>query len=197
MMLRVKNPRINDIVEVGLMKSVEYVKKEERIIESLLEMLDHSARRMEQNKDVPPYMLKEIVELLQIYIDVSHRMREEFILSLLGSRSVETLSQECEDIHASLRKHERFLLKVIEAYDLGYQGARAVFSRYATQYIHVLRQHLTLEADLLHRWIVGHNQRDTQLLRELKKIDGGVRKTRERGLVRMESLKRDMRMVAA
>ena len=58
MMLRARNPRINDIVEVGVMKSVEYVKKEERIIESLLEMLDHSARRMEQNKDVPPYMLK-------------------------------------------------------------------------------------------------------------------------------------------
>jgi len=179
------------------MKSIEYVKKEERIIESLLEMLDHSARRMELNKDVPPYMLKEIIELLQIYIDASHMMREEFLLSLLGSHSVETLREECEDIHTSLRKHERFLLKVVEAYDLGYQGARGVFSHYAMQYIYILRQHLKIEGDLLHRWIVDHNQRDTQILRELKKIDSGVRKTRERGFIRMETLKRDMRMVAA
>jgi len=179
------------------MKSIEYIKKEERIIESLIEMLDHSARRMEANKDVPPYMLKEIIELLQIYVDVSHMMREEFILSLLGSRSVDTLRAECEEIHTSLRKHERFLLKVIEAYDLGYQGARGVFSHYAKQYIYILRQHLKFENDLLHRWIVGHDQRDTQLLKEMKKIDGGVKKTRERGLIRMETLKREMRMVAA
>jgi hemerythrin-like domain-containing protein len=197
MVLARKNPRVNKLLEVGMMKSIEYVKKEERIIESLLEMLDHSARRMELNKDVPPYMLKEIIELLQIYIDASHMMREEFLLSLLGSHSVETLREECEDIHTSLRKHERFLLKVVEAYDLGYQGARGVFSHYAMQYIYILRQHLKIEGDLLHRWIVDHNQRDTQILRELKKIDSGVRKTRERGFIRMETLKRDMRMVAA
>lgn len=197
MMLVRKNPHKEESLEVGIMKSIEYVKKEERLIESLLEMLDNSALRMEANKDVPPYMLKEIVELLQIYIDVSHTMREEFILSLLGSRSVDTLKEECDDIHVSLRKHERFLLKVVEAYDLGYQGARGVFSHYAKQYIYILRQHLKLENDLLHRWIVGHDQRDTQLLRELKKIDGGVKKTRERGLIRMETLKREMRMVAA
>jgi hemerythrin-like domain-containing protein len=197
MVLRTRIPQIHDVLEVGSMKSIEYVKKEERIVESLLEMLDHSARRMEQNKEVPPYMLKEIIELLQIYIDVSHMKREEFLLSLFGSPGVETLRQECEDTHASLRKYERFLLKVIEAYDLGYQGARAVFPHYATQYIHVLRQHLSLESDLLHRWIVGHDRRDAQLLSELKKIDGVIKKTRERGRIRMETLKRDMRMVAA
>jgi hemerythrin-like domain-containing protein len=197
MVLRTRIPQIYDVLEVGTMKSIEYIKKEERIIESLLEMLDHASRRMEQRKEVPPYMLKEIIELLQIYTDVSHMIREEFILSLFGSPGVETLRQECEDTNASLRKHERFLLKVIEAYDLGYQGARAVFPHYAAQYIYVLRQHLRLESDLLHRWIVGHDQRDAQLLSELKKIEGGVRKTRERGRIRMETLKRDMRMVAA
>jgi len=197
MMLVCENPHNKELSEVGIMKSIEYVKKEERIIESLLEMLDHSARRMGENKDVPPYMLKEIVELLQIYIDVSHTMREEFILSLLGSRSLDSLKEECDDIHTSLRKHERFLLKVIEAYDLGYQGARGVFAHYALQYMYILKQHLKLENDLLHRWIVGHDQRDTQVLKELKKLDGGVRKTRERGLIRMETLKKEMRMVAA
>lgn len=179
------------------MKSVEYIKKEERIIESLLEMLDHSARRMGQGKDVPPYMLKEIIELLQIYINVSDMKREEFLLSLFGSQAAETRGQESEETDVRLRKYERFLLKVIEAYDLGYQGARTVFSHYAVQYIHVLRQHLSTENDLIGRWIAGRDQSDSRLLRELKKIDGEVRKTRERGRIRMETLKRDMRMVAA
>ncbi len=179
------------------MKSVEYVQKEEKLVESLLEMLDHSVQRLETNKDVPPYMLKEIIELLQIYIDVSHTMREDLILSLLGEQGVDTLKEECEEIHNSLKKHERFLLKVVEAYDLGYQGARGVFPHYSRQYVYILRQHLKLENELLHRLILDHGQHDGQLLRELKKVDGGVQKTRERGLVRMETLRREMRMVAA
>lgn len=179
------------------MKSIEYVQKEERIVESLLEMLDHSVQRLEMNKEVPPYMLKEIIELLQIYIDVSHMMREELILSLLGDRGVDTLKAECEDIHNSLKKHERFLLKVVEAYDLGYQGARGVFPHYAKQYIYILREHLKLENELVARLILDHGQHDGQLLRELKKLDGGVQKKRERGMVRMETLKRELRMVAA
>jgi hemerythrin-like domain-containing protein len=179
------------------MKSMEYVRKEERIIESLLEMLERSVNRLETSKDVPPYMLKEIIELLQIYIDVSHTRREELILSLLADRQGDTLKGECDEIHASLKKHERFLLKVVEAYDLGYQGARGVFPHYARQYVYILRQHLKLENELLRSLITDYGQRDGMLLRELMKIDGGVQKKRERGLIRMETLKREMRMVAA
>jgi len=190
-----KNPQkdIDIMLEVGKMKSVDYIKKEERIIESLLEMLDHSVWRMAQTKDVPPYLLKEIIELLQIYGNVSHTARKELIRSLIG----DSAGNEYEGGHAVLRKYERFLLEVIEAYDLGYQGARGVFSHYAGQYISVFRGHRKYENDVLHRWIVGHDRHDNQLLRELKRIDGGAKKTRERGLVRIQMLWRDMRKVAA
>jgi hemerythrin-like domain-containing protein len=197
MMLTNGDPQRDALEEVGSMKSMEYVRKEERIIESLLEMLERSVNRLETSKDVPPYMLKEIIELLQIYIDVSHTRREELILSLLADGQADALKEECEDIHATLKKHERFLLKVVEAYDLGYQGARGVFPHYARQYVYILRQHLKLENELLQSLITDYGQRDGLLLRELKKIDGGVQKKRERGLIRMETLKREMRMVAA
>ena len=179
------------------MKSLEYLEREERFIESLLEMLDYFTLRLDNKKDVPPYMLKEIIELLQIYIEVSHRMREELILSLLGSRGMDAPNQECTEIHDTLKKHERFLLRVVEAYDLGYQGAKGVFAHYAKQYISILRQHLKLQNDLLSMWIEDQEQRDAELLKEFKKLDGGVKKTRERGMIRMETLKKELRTVAA
>jgi hemerythrin-like domain-containing protein len=180
--------------EVGWMRSLEYMQREQGNVESLLEMLDHSILRIEKGKDVPPYMLKEIIELLQIYIDVTHRMREELLLTLLGNRGASVPSQECAEIHHTLKKHERFLLRVVEAYDLGYQGAKGVFAHYASQYIAILRQH---QNELLTMWVEDHEQRDGELLKEFKKIDGGVKRTRERGLIRMETLKREMRTVAA
>ena len=128
MVFRAKIPRMHNVLEVGIMKSIEYVKKEERIIESLLEMLDHSARRMEQSKDVPA-----------LYAQGNHRAPpdiyrrfpyDEGRIHPIASRKPRRGTPErrsATDTHASLRKHERFLLKVIEAYDLGYQGARSVF----------------------------------------------------------------------
>ena len=58
--------------EDDTMKSLRYLAREERFIESLLEMLDYFTQRIDDRKDVPPYMLKEIIELLQKYINVSH-----------------------------------------------------------------------------------------------------------------------------
>ncbi len=179
------------------MKSIEYVQREERNIESLLEMLDQSTQRIENSKDVPPYMLKEIIELLQIYIDSSHRVREEMILAYLGNFGMDVPTEECDEIHGSIKKYERFLLRVVEAYDLGYEGAKSVFAHYAKQYISILRQHIKLENELLARWVDDQEQRDGEILRRIKKVDGGAKRTKERGLIRMEMLRKELRTVAA
>ncbi|MBN2225649.1 MAG: hemerythrin domain-containing protein [Deltaproteobacteria bacterium] len=179
------------------MKSLKYLEKEMKFIESLLEMLDHFTRRLDNGKDVPPYMFKEIIELLQIYIDVSHIMREEVILRFLGTCGIDAPTEECDQTHASIKKHERFLLMVIEAYDLGYQGARGIFAYYAKRYIWILRQHLKLENELLIKWIDNQEHRDGEILRQFKKIEVRVKRTRERGIVRMEALKRESQMIRA
>lgn len=191
------NPLIGCSREVGGMKSDEYIRKEERIIGSLQTMLDRSIRRMEVGKDVPPYLLKEIIELLQLYVDVSHIMRQEIILSLFGARSADTLWQGCRDGRVGLRKYERFLLEVIEAYDLGYQGARRVFPHYARQYVLALRQHVKLERDLVGRLTAGRDRHDAELSAGMQQISYRLGKERERGLTRMNMLKRDMRAVVA
>jgi hypothetical protein len=57
------------------MKSIEYIKREHRIIESLSEMLEASSKRMSEKREVPPWMLRENVELLQIYTNGSSGTR--------------------------------------------------------------------------------------------------------------------------
>jgi hemerythrin-like domain-containing protein len=183
--------------EDDTMKSLRYLEREERFIESLLEMLDYFTQRIDDKKDVPPYMFKEIIELLQTYINVSHRMREEMILVFLDTSGTYAPSQECDQIHASLRKYERFLLRVIEAYDLGYQGAKGILACYVKRYTLILRQHIKFESELLTRWVNDQEHRDVEVLKQFKKIDYGVKRIRERGIVRMEALKRESLTVTA
>jgi hemerythrin-like domain-containing protein len=178
-------------------KSLQYIEREGRFIESLLEMLDRFSGRLDNGKDVPPYMFKEIIELLQIYIDVSHRMREEVLLTFLGTHGIDAPTQEYEKIHTSIRKYERFLLRVVDAYDLGYHGAKGILACYAKRYISILRQHLKHENELLTRWVDNQEHRDGEILKQFRKIDRRVKRVRERGIIRMEALRRESQMVTA
>ena len=63
------------------MKSTEFVEREARNVKSLLEILDQAIGRMGTGKDIPGYMLKEIIELIQTYIHGPHKMREDMILT--------------------------------------------------------------------------------------------------------------------
>jgi len=179
------------------MKSTEFLEREERNVRSLIEMLEHAIERTGNAKDVPPYMLKEIIELLQVYIHGPHKMREDMILTSFRDDSREAPAEECDDIRASLRKYERFLFKVIDAYDLGYHGARAVFARYGGQYVFALRQYIKLENELVIRWVGDREERDKEILKQFRKIKGRVKRYSERGLTRMETLKSELSTVTA
>ncbi len=160
-------------------------------------MFDYAIRRMENGKDVPPYMLKEIIELIQAYIIDSHKVRENIIPALVDDRDIDTPSGECEEIYSSLRKYNRFLLGVVEAYDLGYDGARGVFARYAGQYLSVLTDYFELVNELVVQRVGGREQRDREFSKRLKKIDDHAKKARQRRLIRMETLRNELLTVAA
>jgi hemerythrin-like domain-containing protein len=179
------------------MKSLRYLQRERRFIESLLEMLEYFTGRLDNGKDVPPYMLREIIEFLQTYLRVSHSVREETILTFLGASGIDDPARECTQIHTSLRKYERFLLRAVEAYDLGYQGAKGILASYNKRYISILRQHLALESELIMLWVDNQEQRDREIFKQFKKIDIGVKRTRERGIIKMEALKREALTVTA
>jgi hemerythrin-like domain-containing protein len=179
------------------MKSTEFLKREERNVQALLDMLSHSIGRMKVGKDVPAYILKEIIELLQIYICGPHKMREEMILTSLQNDLVQAPDVEYDEIRASLRKYEKFLFKVIDAYDLGYNGARAVFARYADQYLYAITQYIRLEGELLVELVGDREERDQEMLKQFRKIKRNVRRTSERGIVRMETLRNELGIVTA
>ncbi len=179
------------------MKSLRYLQREKRFIESLLEMLEYLTSRLDSGKDVPPYMIREIIEFLQTYFRVSHSKREETILTFLGTLGIDAPARECDEIHASLRKYERFLLRAVEAYDLGYQGAKVILGSYSKRYISTLRQHLVLESELIVRWVGNQEQRDVEILKQFKRIDDGARRIKKRGIIKMEALKRESLTVTA
>jgi hemerythrin-like domain-containing protein len=182
---------------MDMMKSLAYLRRQEGILESLLEMLDYATLRLSRGKDVPPYMLKELIELLQMYLDISHKTTSEMMATLLGYQSTDSTDCESDRRRAALRKYELFLLKVVEAYDLGYDGAKWVFARYAGRYISSLRQRLEGEKEILPTWIEDREQRDREILKKLKKINGEERRRRERAMARIESLKQELEKVAA
>ncbi len=179
------------------MKSLRYLQRERRFIESLLEMLEYFTERLDNGKDVPPYMIKEIIEFLRTYFRVSHSMREETILTFLGTSGKDTPARECDEIHTSLKKYECFLLRAVEAYDLGYHGAKVILASYSKRYIRTLRQHLAVESELIVRWVDNQEQRDVEILKQFKRIDNGARRIKKRGMIKMEALKRESLTVTA
>ena len=96
-----------------------------------------------------------------------------------------------------LRKYERFLFKVIDAYDLGYDGARKVFALYAGEYVVTLREYIGLERELLVKWVGGREERDREMLKQFRKIRGRVKRNSQRGLMRTEMLRSELGNVTA
>jgi len=179
------------------MKTTEIFMKERTIIENLKNMLEVSSQKMNDGKDVPPWMLRENIELLQIYTDVSHKNREELIVSHITGLGQKLTKRESTEDYDLLKKYERFLLYVIEAYDLGYNGAKTVFARYSKDYISLIKKHMEFETELFGRSEDHLKDLDAKLLKEFKRIRGVPRKMRERAHIRIRTLEREYQKVAA
>jgi len=58
------------------MKSIEYLQSEHDILYGLLDLLEQSTLKMENGRDVPPWMLRENMELIRLYANGTHLERE-------------------------------------------------------------------------------------------------------------------------
>jgi len=177
------------------MKSINYLQSEHDILYGLLDLLEKSTVKLENDRDVPPWMLRENMELIRLYTNGTHLDREETILSQVDISAAE------RDIiakdHKKFKKMIRFLLRVIEAYDLGYQGARGVYVHYSKNFITMLREHMKSEEVLWASLAAKLKKADSKLVEEFNRIDTSMKRIREKGLVRMETLKKEYRKVAA
>jgi len=177
------------------MKSIEYLQSEHDILYGLLDLLETSTFKLENGRDVPPWMIRENMELIRLYANGTHLDREEAVLTQVDI-SVTERNKIAND-HKKYKKMIRFLLRVIEAYDLGYQGARGVYVHYSKNFIEMLREHMKNEEMLWTRVASKLKKADGKLVEEFNRIDNSMKRLREKGLVRMETLKREYRKVAA
>jgi hemerythrin-like domain-containing protein len=177
------------------MKSIEYLQSEHDILYGLLDLLEKSTHKLESGRDVPPWMLRENMELIRLYANGTHLNREEAVLSQVNTPDAER--DNIEKDHKKYKKMIRFLLRVIEAYDLGYQGARGVYVHYSKNFIDMLRAHLKKEEALWASLASKLKKADSKLVEEFSRIDDSMKRVREKGLSRMETLKKEYRKVAA
>ena len=179
------------------MKMMEYLKDELKSIDLLLKMLQKSSEKIEDGKEVPPWMLKENMELLQIFVDDAYMKRESMILERMEGKGINVPLGRVFDDHKTLRKYQRFLQTVIEAYDLGYRGAMEVFPQYCRDYIHFVEDHINLVSEIIRKSEDSMKNIDKELLKELKGIDANLKKMQQKGINRMEVLVKEFRKVAA
>ena len=179
------------------METIRYLEDELKSIGVLLEMLQNSSDRMDRGKEVPPWMLKENMELLQVYIDGSHVTRELFILDRIKDRGIHVPMGRIYDDHKVLNKYQKFLQSVIEAYDLGYRGAMGAFPNYCRDYIRLIEDHIDIITEVLKNSEVYIKDIDGELLGEIKKMDAKLKRIRQRGANRMEVLLKEFSKVAA
>lgn len=177
------------------MKSIEYLQGEHNILYGLLDLLEKSTSKLEIGRDVPPWMLRENMELIRLYANGTHLDREETFLSRVDIPADER--DMIANDHKKYRKMIRFLLRVIEAYDLGYQGARGVYVHYSKDFIKLFREHMKNEESLWINVAAKLKKADGMLVEEFNRIDNSMKRIREKGLVRMETLKKEYRKVAA
>jgi len=179
------------------METIRYLEDELKSIAVLLEMLQNSSDRLDKGKEVPPWMLKENMELLQVYIDGSHVTRELMILDRIKDKGIHVpLGRICDD-HKILNKYQKFLQAVIEAYDLGYRGAMGAFPHYCRDYIRLIEDHIDIVTEVLKKSEDYIKDIDGELINEIKKTDSKLKRIRQRGANRMEILLKEFSKVAA
>jgi hypothetical protein len=96
-----------------------------------------------------------------------------------------------------LRKYQKFLQTVIEAYDLGYRGAMGAFPQYCRNYVQLIENHINLVNEIIRKSEDSMKDVDKELLKEMKMINGRLKRIHKKGVSRMEVLMKEFSKVAA
>lgn len=179
------------------METIKYLEDELKSVEVLLGILQNSSDRMDNGKEVPPWMLKENMELLEVFVDGSHVTRELLILNRIKDKGIHIPMERIYDDHRILQKYQKFLQSVIEAYDLGYRGAMGAFPHYCRDYIRLIVDHIEIINEVLRNSQDYIKDIDDELLDEIKGIDCKLKRIRQRVAYRMDVLIKEFRKVAA
>jgi len=127
---------------------------EHRIIDRMVEVIDHLAREIGAGRSVAGEELRQVLDFIENFADRCHHAKEdETLFPLLAERGVPdekggpigTMSSE----HERSRALTREIAANLELYDSGDTGAAKVIADSAAAYARLLRPHLDKEEEVL------------------------------------------------
>lgn len=136
------------------MVATEALKKDHRLIEKMLDILQKVAKKLDQGGDVPADSLKNASGFIKTFADNYHHGKEEDLL--FKAMNEKGFPREGGPIAVMLMEHEegrgytRALAEAIDKYSAGDTGARKAIAENGRSYSDLLSQHIPKEDGILY-----------------------------------------------
>lgn len=136
------------------MTPTEQLKEEHKGIKVMLEILGEVCNRLESGKEVDPRHLLQILEFLKVFVDKCHHAKEEELL--FPEMEKAGVSRNGGPIGVMLLEHDegrkniRRMSEAAAQYERGSRDAATPFVESARAYIHLLRDHIEKEDNILY-----------------------------------------------
>ncbi len=136
------------------MNPTAQLREEHKGIKVMLDILGEVCKRLDAGKDVDPRHLIQIVDFLKVFVDKCHHAKEEELL--FPEMEKAGVSRNGGPIGIMLSEHDegrRNIRRMSEAaaqYERGIRNAADPFVENAHSYIHLLREHIEKEDNILY-----------------------------------------------
>ncbi|MEK6584459.1 MAG: hemerythrin domain-containing protein [Nitrospirota bacterium] len=136
------------------MVATEALKKDHRLIERMLDLLQNLAKKFDQGSDVPADSLKNVSGFIKTFADNYHHGKEEELL--FKAMEERGFPREGGPIGVMLIEHDegrgytRALAESIEKYAAGDNNAKKAIADNARNYSNLMSQHIPKEDGILY-----------------------------------------------
>lgn len=136
------------------MVATEALKKDHRLIEKMLDILQKTAKKLDQGGDAPADSLKNVSVFIKTFADNYHHGKEEELL--FKAMEEKGFPREGGPIGVMLIEHDEgrgyshALAESIEKYSAGDNSAKKVIAENARNYSNLLSQHIPKEDGILY-----------------------------------------------
>lgn len=159
------------------MVATEALKKDHRLIEKMLDILQKVAKKLDQGSDVPADSLKNASDFIKTFADNYHHGKEEELL--FKAMEERGFPREGGPIGVMLIEHDegrgyaRALAESIEKYAAGDNNAKKTIAENSRNYSNLLSQHIPKEDGILYMMADNILSEDFQeeLLRKFEVVE--------------------------
>ena len=138
-------------------RPTESLMEDHRIIERMIRVLDTVAERLNRHEEVPPDVVRRIIDFIRTFADRCHHGKEEDLLYPLAEER--GIPRDGGPIGAMLDEHDagrsytRGMADALPRYAAGDDGGRAMLHQNAWEYSNLLSQHILKEDNILYPMI--------------------------------------------